>query len=181
MARACRKGLADAGEKSVASRTERTATGEITEIILVTPPLSADLLITPVKSMPPTAIRGCDRHHQTRRFLAAQFEPRNNRVTSEVLDGLRKFDHPTALIWGENDAHFGPEWAKRLQTHMPHVDVLEIPPPRASTHGRTPRTVSVLSCARFLRRGLEASDEPAHFEDLVQRGVCDHLEAHFAR
>jgi pimeloyl-ACP methyl ester carboxylesterase len=68
------------------------------------------------------------RRNKTRRFLAAQFEPRNNQVTLELLDGLRQFNHPTALIWGENDPHFGPEWAKRLQRDMPGVEVFQILP-----------------------------------------------------
>lgn len=54
------------------------------------------------------------RRAKTRRFLALQFDPANNRTTLDLLPALRSFDHPTILIWGENDPHFGPEWAKRL-------------------------------------------------------------------
>jgi pimeloyl-ACP methyl ester carboxylesterase len=57
-----------------------------------------------------------DRHRRakTRRFLAGQLDPANNRVTLELLEGLRRFDHPTLLVWAEDDPHFGPEWGRRL-------------------------------------------------------------------
>jgi pimeloyl-ACP methyl ester carboxylesterase len=40
-----------------------------------------------------------DRHRRarTRRFLAGQFDPENNRTTMDLLEGLRRFDHPTLL------------------------------------------------------------------------------------
>jgi pimeloyl-ACP methyl ester carboxylesterase len=59
------------------------------------------------------------RRNKTKRFLAAQFDPRNNRVTMDLLDGLRRFDHPTLLIWAQNDPHFGPEWGERLRRDIP--------------------------------------------------------------
>jgi pimeloyl-ACP methyl ester carboxylesterase len=71
-----------------------------------------------------------DRHRRakTKRFLAEQFQRRNNRVTLGVLDGLRRFDHPTLLVWGENDVHFGPEWGERLRGDIPGVRRLEVLP-----------------------------------------------------
>jgi 2-hydroxymuconate-semialdehyde hydrolase len=68
------------------------------------------------------------RRAKTKRFLAGQFEARNNRVTLDVLDRLRRFDHPTLLIWAENDAHFGPEWGERLRRDIPGVVRLEVLP-----------------------------------------------------
>ena len=61
------------------------------------------------------------RRRKTRRFLGGQFDRRNNRVTLEIVDGLRRFDHPTLLIWAEDDPHFGPEWGERLQRDIPGV------------------------------------------------------------
>jgi pimeloyl-ACP methyl ester carboxylesterase len=57
-----------------------------------------------------------DRHRRakTRRFLAGQLDSANNRVTLDLLEGLRRFDHPTLLVWAEDDPHFGPEWGRRL-------------------------------------------------------------------
>jgi pimeloyl-ACP methyl ester carboxylesterase len=57
-----------------------------------------------------------DRHRRTktRRFLASQLDPANNRVTLDLLEGLRRFDHPTLLLWAEDDPHFGPRWGERL-------------------------------------------------------------------
>lgn len=71
-----------------------------------------------------------DRHRRakTKRFMEQQFDPRNNRVTLDVLDGLRRFDHPTLLIWAQNDAHFGPEWGERLRRDIPGVQRLELLP-----------------------------------------------------
>ena len=68
------------------------------------------------------------RRGKTKRFLAQQFDPRNNRVTLDVLEGLRRFDHPTLLIWAENDAHFGPEWGERLRREIPGAQRLELLP-----------------------------------------------------
>jgi pimeloyl-ACP methyl ester carboxylesterase len=66
------------------------------------------------------------RRAKTRRFLSEQFDQRNNGVTLEVLDGLRRFDHPTLLIWAEDDAHFGPEWGERLRRDIPGAERLEL-------------------------------------------------------
>jgi pimeloyl-ACP methyl ester carboxylesterase len=57
-----------------------------------------------------------DRHRRakTKRFLAGQLDPAHNRVTLGLLDGLRRFDHPTLLIWATEDPHFGPQWGERL-------------------------------------------------------------------
>jgi pimeloyl-ACP methyl ester carboxylesterase len=70
-----------------------------------------------------------DRHRRakTRRFLAGQLDPANNRATADALPGLRAFDHPTLIIWGRDDPHFGPEWAQRLRDDIPgavHVELL---------------------------------------------------------
>jgi 2-hydroxymuconate-semialdehyde hydrolase len=71
-----------------------------------------------------------DRHRRakTKRFLAGQFDSRNNRVTMDVVPGLRRFDHPTLLIWARDDVHFGPEWGERLRREIPGVERLEVLP-----------------------------------------------------
>lgn len=66
------------------------------------------------------------RRAKTKRFLALQFDPRNNRVTLDLLDGLRRFDHPTLLIWAKNDPHFGPEWGERLRQEIKGAERLEL-------------------------------------------------------
>ena len=68
------------------------------------------------------------RRAKTKRFIAEQFDPGNNWVTLDILDGLRRFDHPTLLIWAENDAHFGPEWGERLRREIPGAQRLELLP-----------------------------------------------------
>lgn len=63
---------------------------------------------------------------KTARFLAGQVDPANNNWTSAILDDLRRFDHSTLLLWGEDDPHFGPQWAKRLRDDIPGVVDLTI-------------------------------------------------------
>jgi 2-hydroxymuconate-semialdehyde hydrolase len=71
-----------------------------------------------------------DRHRRqkTKRFLAGQFDPENNRTTTDLLDGLRRFDHPTLLIWAGDDPHFGPEWGERLYRDIPGAVGLQVLP-----------------------------------------------------
>ena len=71
-----------------------------------------------------------DRHRRTKtkRFLAGQFDPNNSRITMDLLDGLRRFDHPTLLVWAKDDPHFGPEWGERLRRDMPGAVRLELLP-----------------------------------------------------
>lgn len=66
------------------------------------------------------------RRAKTRRFLAGQIDPRNNRATLDALPGLRRFDHPTLIVWARDDPHFGPEWAERLRRDIPGAERLEL-------------------------------------------------------
>jgi pimeloyl-ACP methyl ester carboxylesterase len=68
------------------------------------------------------------RRAKTRRFLAGQLDPANQRHTLAALPGLRRFDHPTLLIWGRDDPHFGPQWAQRLYADIPGAHQLELLP-----------------------------------------------------
>lgn len=71
-----------------------------------------------------------DRHRRakSKRFLAGQSDPANNRVTLDLLDGLRRFDHPTLLVWAADDPHFGPKWGERLLHDIPGAVRLELLP-----------------------------------------------------
>jgi pimeloyl-ACP methyl ester carboxylesterase len=68
------------------------------------------------------------RRARTRRFLAHQLDPSNNRRTLDLLPKLRSFDHPTLLLWARDDPHFGPEWAERLQRDIPGSQELQLLP-----------------------------------------------------
>ncbi len=68
------------------------------------------------------------RRAKTARFLAGQLDPTNNRWTMDVVDGLRRFDHPTLLLWAASDPHFGPSWAERLRDDIPGVVELVLLP-----------------------------------------------------
>jgi pimeloyl-ACP methyl ester carboxylesterase len=71
-----------------------------------------------------------DRHRRakTRRFLAGQLDPANQRCTAGAVAGLRRFTHPTLIVWGRDDPHFGPEWAERLRTDIPGTVRVELLP-----------------------------------------------------
>jgi pimeloyl-ACP methyl ester carboxylesterase len=71
-----------------------------------------------------------DRHRRakTRRFLAGQLDPVNQRTTARALAGLRAFDRPTLIVWGEDDPHFGPQWGRRLLADIPGAARLELLP-----------------------------------------------------
>jgi pimeloyl-ACP methyl ester carboxylesterase len=66
------------------------------------------------------------RRHKTRRFLAGQIDPRNNRSTLDALPGLQRFDHPTLILWASEDPHFGPEWGEKLRRDIPGAQRLEL-------------------------------------------------------
>jgi pimeloyl-ACP methyl ester carboxylesterase len=68
------------------------------------------------------------RRAKTRRFLAGQLDPANNRVTLELLEGVRRFDHPTPLVWAADDPHFGPQWGERLRNDIAGAVRLELLP-----------------------------------------------------
>lgn len=55
------------------------------------------------------------------RFFRWQLDPVHNRVTMEAVDGMRRFDKPTLLLWGSQDTNFGPAIAERLATDIPGV------------------------------------------------------------
>ena len=71
-----------------------------------------------------------DRHRRRKlkRFLTGQLDPQNNRVTTELLDGLKRFKRPTLLIWATEDPHFGPKWGERLRADIPGAVRLELVP-----------------------------------------------------
>ncbi len=66
------------------------------------------------------------RRAKTKRFLKGQLDSVNNRVTTDLLPGLRRFDHPTLLVWAKDDPHFGPKWAEMLARDIPGLVRLEL-------------------------------------------------------
>jgi pimeloyl-ACP methyl ester carboxylesterase len=98
-----------------------------------------------------------DRHRRakTRRFLAGQLDPANNRVTLELLEGLRRFDHPTLLVWAEDDPHFGPEWGRRLSRDITG-------PVRLETLPETGHLLMEERPERFVELVAAFLAEPAH-------------------
>jgi pimeloyl-ACP methyl ester carboxylesterase len=65
------------------------------------------------------------RWKRLRRFLAWQLDRDHNLETMRALEGLRRFDHPTLLLWGRHDTNFGPTIAERLAHDIPGVVRIE--------------------------------------------------------
>jgi pimeloyl-ACP methyl ester carboxylesterase len=61
------------------------------------------------------------RWERLRRFFRWQLDPEHNRVTLDAVDGLRRFDRPTLILWGKLDTNFGPAIAERLAGDIPGV------------------------------------------------------------
>jgi 2-hydroxymuconate-semialdehyde hydrolase len=59
------------------------------------------------------------RWKRLRRFLTWQLDRDHNLETMRAVDGLRRFDHPTLLLWGQHDTTFGPAIAERLARDIP--------------------------------------------------------------
>ena len=60
-----------------------------------------------------------ERWARLQRFFRWQLDPEHNRVTLTAVDGMRRFDKPTLLLWGRQDTNFGPALAERLAGDIP--------------------------------------------------------------
>jgi pimeloyl-ACP methyl ester carboxylesterase/uncharacterized membrane protein len=61
------------------------------------------------------------RWKRLQRFFRGQLDPENNQETMRALDGMRRFENPTLILWGRQDTNFGPEIAERLAGDIPGV------------------------------------------------------------
>ena len=130
-----------ADEKPFVLATQLPALGRVVLWLWSFPPLarfalSAGSAVYDKRSLTPEMVGGfvganlgdSHRRAKTRRFLAGQLDPSNNRRTLEALAGLRRFDRPTMIVWGRDDPHFGPEWGERLYGEIPGAARLELLP-----------------------------------------------------
>ncbi len=53
------------------------------------------------------------------RFFRWQLDAQHNRVTLDAVPGMRQFNRPTLLLWGEQDTNFGRNIAERLAGDIP--------------------------------------------------------------
>jgi 2-hydroxymuconate-semialdehyde hydrolase len=60
-----------------------------------------------------------ERWLRLRRFFHWQLDREHNLETLRAVDGMRRFDHPTLLLWGKHDTNFGPALAERLAKDIP--------------------------------------------------------------
>jgi pimeloyl-ACP methyl ester carboxylesterase len=61
---------------------------------------------------------------RARRFLLAA----DNRFTMETVPGLRRFERPTAVLWGADDAFLSPSWGMRLADDIPGAAPMTLVP-----------------------------------------------------
>ncbi len=54
-----------------------------------------------------------------RQFFHWQLDREHNLETLRAVDGMRRFDRPTLLLWGRQDTNFGPQIAERLAKDIP--------------------------------------------------------------
>ncbi len=62
-----------------------------------------------------------NRWARLQRFFRWQLDPEHNRVTMDAVEGMRRFEGPTLILWGKQDTNFGPAVAERLATDIPGV------------------------------------------------------------
>ena len=62
-----------------------------------------------------------ERWARLQRFFRWQLDPEHNQVTMDAVEGIRRFQQPTLLLWGKQDENFGPAIAERLAADIPGV------------------------------------------------------------
>lgn len=60
-----------------------------------------------------------ERWQRLRRFFRWQMDENHNNITMTALPGMRAFERPVLLLWGERDENFGPHLARRLARDIP--------------------------------------------------------------
>jgi pimeloyl-ACP methyl ester carboxylesterase len=79
--------------------------------------LTDEMLSAFVEPQLATAGRWC----RLRRFFGWQIDPQHNLETMRALDGMKRFDRPVLILWGQHDTNFGPAIAERLAKDIPGV------------------------------------------------------------
>jgi pimeloyl-ACP methyl ester carboxylesterase len=52
----------------------------------------------------------------------------DSRYTQLAAEGLRKFDHPTMVIWAADDYYLSPSWGRKLYEEIPGAERFELVP-----------------------------------------------------
>jgi len=74
--------------------------------------------------------RAWDEHRQAllvRRDLAAFARGVHPRVLLDAASRLGQFTGPVRILWGDDDAYFGPELGRRLSEAFPHASLVTVP------------------------------------------------------
>ena len=65
------------------------------------------------------------RWQRLRRFFRWQLDEEHNQVTMGAVPGMRAFERPVKLLWGQQDENFGPAIAERLVADIPGATNIE--------------------------------------------------------
>ncbi len=91
------------------------------------------------------------------RFLLAG----NERYTLQAVEGLRKFDRPTLILWAADDYYISPSWGRKLLDDIPGAQRMELIPFCGHFwQEEKPAEFSSLM-GEFLARTVSRADAPA--------------------
>jgi pimeloyl-ACP methyl ester carboxylesterase len=99
-------------------RSRRVRTGRLGFGPLTSAPLDAGLTRSWIEPLASNAIR---------RDLAAFARGVHPRVLLDPAGRLGQFTGPVRILWGDEDAYFGPELGRRLSEAFPHASLVTVP------------------------------------------------------
>jgi len=99
-------------------RSARVRTGKLGFGPLTSAPLDATLTRSWIEPLADKAIR---------RDLAAFAGGVRPRVLLEAASRFGQFTGPVRILWGDDDAYFGPELGRRLSEAFPHASLITVP------------------------------------------------------
>ena len=92
-------------------------------------------------------------HPRTRARFKAFFLAGSARYTLAAVEGLKKFDKPTLVLWAADDHYISPSWGRRLYEDIPGAERFELIP----------------FCGHFWQE-----ERPAEFASLMGKFLADH-------
>ena len=99
-------------------RSARVRTGRLGFGPLTSAPLDAELTRGWIEPLASKAIR---------RDLAAFARGVHPRVLLDAASRFGQFTGPVRILWGDDDAYFGPELGRRLSEAFPHASLVTVP------------------------------------------------------
>jgi pimeloyl-ACP methyl ester carboxylesterase len=98
------------------------------------------------------ALSGGRKGERMRKFVLAG----HRRHTLAAVDGLKRFDKPTLILWARDDPYLSPSWGRKLLDDIPGAERMEIIP----------------SCGHFWQE-----ERPAEFASLIGEFLGKHMRS----